>query len=105
MSRTTRRTAFNLTMDPQELRSKLSGVIAFPITPFAQDLSLDLAGLRKNLERLLAHKVSAVVAAGGTGEMYSLTPAEHLAVIRATVEVAKGTVPVIAGVGFGYQLA
>jgi len=92
-------------MDPQELRSNLSGVIAFPITPFAKDLSLDLAGLRKNLERLLAHKVSALVAAGGTGEMYSLTPAEHLAVIRATVEVAKGSVPVIAGVGFGYQLA
>jgi len=92
-------------MDPQELRSKLSGVIAFPITPFAKDLSLDLAGLRKNLERLLRHPVSAVVAAGGTGEMYSLTPAEHLAVIHATVEVAGGSVPVIAGVGFGYQLA
>lgn len=91
-------------MDPQELRSKLSGVIAFPITPFRNDLSLDLAGLRENLDRLLAHPVSAVVAAGGTGEMYSLTPAEHLGVIRATVEAARGRAPVIAGVGFGYQL-
>src|SRR5205809_459536 len=73
-------------MKPDELRSKLAGVIAFPITPFKQDLSLDLQGLRDNLDRLLAHRMSAVVAAGGTGEMYSMTPAEHLEVIRAMVE-------------------
>jgi 5-dehydro-4-deoxyglucarate dehydratase len=91
-------------MKSDELRSKLAGVIAFPITPFKQDLSLDLQGLRDNLDRLLAHRMSAVVAAGGTGEMYSMTPAEHLEVIRATVEVARGRVPVIAGVGFGYRL-
>ena len=92
-------------MEPAELRRKLSGVIAFPITPFRDDLSLDLAGLRKNLEKLLAHPIGAVVAAGGTGEMYSLSPAEHLDVIRVTVEAVDGRVPVIAGVGFGYGLA
>ena len=43
-------------MDPQELRSKYSGVIAFPVTPFNQDLSLDLNGLRQNLERLVQHQ-------------------------------------------------
>ncbi len=91
-------------MEPAELRGKLSGVIAFPITPFTNDLSLDLDGLRKNLEKLLEHPISAVVAAGGTGEMYSLTPAEHLDVVRTTVEVTRGRVPVIAGVGFGQQL-
>ena len=37
--------------------------------------------------------------------MYSLTPAEQLAVIRTTVEATNGRVPVIAGVGFGQQLA
>jgi 5-dehydro-4-deoxyglucarate dehydratase len=91
-------------MNPSELRSKLKGVIAFPITPFKNDLSLDLDGLRDNLEKLLAHPVSAVVAAGGTGELYSLTPEEHLEVIRTTVEFARGRVPVIAGVGFGPRL-
>jgi 5-dehydro-4-deoxyglucarate dehydratase len=91
-------------MDPQELRSKLAGVIAFPITPFKANLSLDVAGLRDNLDRLLAHPVSAIVAAGGTGEMYSLTPAEHLEVIRETVEATRKRVPVIAGVGFGHRL-
>jgi 5-dehydro-4-deoxyglucarate dehydratase len=89
----------------QELRSKLLGVIAFPVTPFKPDFSLDISGLRKNLQQLLQHSVSAVVAAGGTGELYSLTPAEHSAVVKATVEEVRGKVPVIAGVGFNRQIA
>ena len=92
-------------MKPVELRQKLSGVIAFPITPFRSDLSLDIEGLRENLAKLFAHPICAVVAAGGTGEMYSLSPAEHLRVVSATVEAAAGSVPVIAGVGFNQHLA
>jgi len=92
-------------MEPSELRAKLSGVIAFPITPFKNDLSLDVEGLQENLAKLLAHPICAVVAAGGTGEMYSLTPAEHLEIIQTTVAATQGRVPVIAGVGFNQQLA
>jgi len=92
-------------MDPNELRASFSGVIAFPITPFKSDLSLDTDGLRDNLAQLLEHPVCAVVAAGGTGEMYSLTPGEHLQVIRSTVAAAQGRVAVIAGIGFGQRLA
>src|SRR5215831_6166382 len=90
-------------MDPGELRSKLSGVIAFPITPFKDDLSLDVEGLQHNLAMLMQYPISAIVAAGGTGEMYSLSPAEHRTVIETTV-AAAGRVPVIAGVGFGPNL-
>ncbi len=92
-------------MPPEALRRRFSGVIAFPITPFKNDLSLDLVGLRSNLTKLIEHPICAVVAAGGTGEMYSLTPAEHLQVIKTTVEVIEGRAPVIAGVGFNQQLA
>jgi len=92
-------------MEPAELRGKLSGVIAFPVTPFKRDLTLDLAGLRRNLTKLVDHPVCAVVAAGGTGEMYSLTPAEHLQVVKTTIESVEGRAPVIAGVGFGQRLA
>ena len=93
-------------MRPVELRQKLSGVIAFPITPFRSDLSLDIEGLRENLAKLCAHPICAVVAAGGTGEMYSLSPAEHLRIVSATVEAAAASrVPVIAGVGFNQHLA
>src|SRR5262245_33839309 len=92
-------------MKPDEVRKRISqGVIAFPITPFKEDLSLDLAGLHHNLSKLLEHPVSAVVAAGGTGEMYSLTLAEHARVIELTAHAVDGRVPVIAGVGFNVRL-
>jgi 5-dehydro-4-deoxyglucarate dehydratase len=91
-------------MYPSTLRNKLSGVIAFPVTPFKDDLSLDLPGLHQNLNKLLEHPVSAVVPAGGTGEMYSLTPAEYLRVIELTALAIEDRVPVIAGVGFGQRL-
>ena len=54
---------------------------------------------------MLRHPPAAIVAAGGTGELYSLSPTEHLAVVRAAVEEAGGKVPVIAGVGFNGPIA
>jgi len=92
-------------MSPEELRSKFSGVVAFPITPFRDDLSLDIEGLRHNLTQLMKHPVCAVVAAGGTGEVYSLTPSEHAQVVETTVETVAGRAPVIAGVGFNQMMA
>ena len=89
----------------EELTSKLGGAIAFPVTPFADDLSLDLEGFRRNLRSMLLHPIVAIVAPGGTGEMYSLTPDEHLAVTKAAVEEAGSRVPVIAGVGFNVPIA
>ena len=91
-------------MHPNTLRNKLSGVIALPVTPFKDDLSLDLPGLHVNLNKLLEYPVSAIVAAGATGEMYSLTPAEYLRVIELTALAVEDRVPVIAGVGFGQRL-
>ncbi len=90
---------------PEELRAEFGGVVAFPITPFRDDLSLDIEGLRHNLTQLMKHKVCAVVAAGGTGEVYSLTPNEHALVVEITVEIVNGKAPVIAGVGFNQRLA
>jgi 5-dehydro-4-deoxyglucarate dehydratase len=86
------------------LRAQLRGAIAFPVTPFHDDLSLDLPGLRVNIQRLIEHPLSAVVAAGGTGEMYSLTPSEHGEVIRAIVEEVDRPAPVICGTGFNRQI-
>ena len=92
-------------MHPGTLRNKLSGVIAFPVTPFKEDLSLDLPGLHENLTKLLEHPIAAVVIAGGTGELYSLTPAEYARVVELTTLAVEDRVPVIAGVGFGQRLA
>src|SRR5260370_15763995 len=92
-------------MQPNELRGRLHGVISFPVTPFKADLSLDLDGLRRNLRALMKHPLCAVVAAAGTGELYSLSPAEHLAVVKTVVEEVKGRVPVLAGAGFNPPIA
>src|ERR1700746_2701887 len=91
-------------MHPSELRSRLSGVIAFPITPFQENLSLDLSGLHENLSKLIEHPIAGIVAAGGTGEMYSLTNAEYARLIELTVHAIEGRIPVIAGVGFGERI-
>jgi 5-dehydro-4-deoxyglucarate dehydratase len=92
-------------MNSGPLRSKLHGVIAFPVTPFKQDLSLNLDGLRKNLQALTAHPLCAIIAAGGTGELHSLTPAEHLQVVKATVEQVQNKIPVLAAAGFNPHIA
>ena len=92
-------------MEPTELRKKLHGVISFPVTPFKKDLSLDLDGLRKNLRSLLKHPVCAIVAPAGTGEIHSLSPEEHLTVVKTTVEEVQGKVPVLAGTGFNPPIA
>ena len=92
-------------MNPQELCTKLEGVIGFPVTPFNDDHSLDIDGHRKNVRYMLEQPMCALVAAGGTGELYSLTPDEVRQVVEATIEEAAGRAPVIAGVGFAGGLA
>jgi 5-dehydro-4-deoxyglucarate dehydratase len=92
-------------MKPDELRGKLLGVISFPVTPFKPDFSLDLDALRFNLRSLLQHPLCAIVPAAGTGELFSLTPAEHLAVLKTTLEEVNGKVPVLAAAGFNHPLA
>jgi len=92
-------------MQPTELRQRLQGVISFPVTPFKKNLSLDLEGLRNNLRSLLQHPVCAIVAPAGTGELYSLSPSEHAAVVKTVVDEVNGRVPVLAGTGFNPPIA
>jgi 5-dehydro-4-deoxyglucarate dehydratase len=75
------------------------------VTPFAADGSVDLAGLRRNVQAMVAHPFCALVAAGGTGEIYSLSAAEQTDVVRTTVEATAGRMPVIAGVGGSVAVA
>jgi 5-dehydro-4-deoxyglucarate dehydratase len=93
-------------MDPQSLRNKLGGVITFPVTSFKKDdMSLDIDGYRTNVAEMIKFPLCAVVAAGGTGEMYSLTADEYKEVVDATVKEVAGKTAVIAGVGFNQRIA
>lgn len=82
------------------LSTALRGALAFPITPYAADGSVDLDAVRANASILTGDHVSAIVAPSGTGEIFGLTPAEATAIVAATVEAANGK-PVIAAAGFG----
>jgi 5-dehydro-4-deoxyglucarate dehydratase len=84
----------------REFASRLRGVFGFPVTPFKTDLSLDLKALERNVDEMAAHPFCGMVAAGGTGELYSLAIDEIESVVRTTVEVVNGRMPVVAGAGF-----
>jgi 5-dehydro-4-deoxyglucarate dehydratase len=92
-------------LTPAHLRSRLGGVIAFPCTPFKNKLTLDVAGFRKNIRRLIEHDLCAIVVGAGTGEIHSLTPDEHLEIVKAAIEEVRGRLPLLAGVGFSPQTA
>lgn len=63
-----------------------TGVLPAITTPFAKDGSVDHAGLRANIERLMGLGCTGVVSAGCTGEFWALTAAEKTDVYRTTVE-------------------
>lgn len=91
-------------MSHRQFAARLRGVFGFPVTPFRADLSLDLDALARNVDEMAAYPFCALVAAGGTGEVYSLTPDEVEAVVRTTVETAGRRMPVVAGTGFNTAL-
>ena len=82
------------------LRDRMLGVLGFPVTPFKKDLSLDLDALARNVDEMARHPFCALVAAGGTGELYSLAPQEVEEVVRVTVQATAGRMPIVAGTGF-----
>jgi 5-dehydro-4-deoxyglucarate dehydratase len=87
-------------MDPRQLQATLgSGLLSFPVTDFdaAGDFRPDAYARR--LEWLMPYGASALFAAGGTGELFSLLADEHAAVVRTAVETCRGRVPILAGVG------
>lgn len=87
-----------------QILSKLKGVFGFPVTPFRKDLSLDLDALARNVDEMAAFPFCALVATGGTGEVYSLSPDETEQVVATTVRAAKGRMPVMAGTGYNATL-
>ena len=76
----------------------ITGTITALITPF-RNQQVDYADLKKLIELQIKGGVNGFVPVGTTGESPTLDHDEHLQVIEATVEYARGRVPVIAGTG------
>ena len=93
-------------MSPQEMAKKIgSGLLSFPVTHFDSDFRFQEGPYRDHCGWMLEHEVAALFAAGGTGEFFSLTPAEAVKVVGAAVAETAGRVPVIAGCGYGTAIA
>jgi 4-hydroxy-tetrahydrodipicolinate synthase len=70
------------------------------VTPFKNNYSLDIDGLRRLINYLIEEeKVDGLVPCGTTGESPTLSHEEHNKVIEITVKETRGRVPVIAGTG------
>jgi 5-dehydro-4-deoxyglucarate dehydratase len=87
-------------MHPQELKKILSsGLLSFPITDFDSNGDFRPDTYIKRLEWLAPYGATALFAAGGTGEFFSLTHGEYSQIIKTAVDTCQGTVPILAGVG------
>jgi len=87
-------------MNPQELKTIMgSGLLSFPLTDFDSNGDFNKKGYVERLEWLAPYGASALFAAGGTGEFFSLAGSEYGQVIKTAVDTCRGKVPIIAGAG------
>ena len=90
---------------PEDLRDFIrSGLLSFPVTPFDCEGAFNPHAFAAHLEWLSPHKIAGLIVAGGTGELFSLAPAEVIDVVK-TARVVQPTKPVIAGCGYGTRMA
>jgi 5-dehydro-4-deoxyglucarate dehydratase len=91
---------------PQELKQIISeGLLSFPLTDFDEQGDFRADTYAARLEWLAPFGASALFAAGGTGEFFSLAPEEYSRVIHTAVETSRGKVPILAGAGGATRVA
>jgi 5-dehydro-4-deoxyglucarate dehydratase len=87
-------------MNPQDLKTIVSsGLLSFPVTDFDEQGDFRPKSYIERLEWLAPYGATALFAAGGTGEFFSLTADEYPSIIKTAVDTCRGKVPIIAGVG------
>lgn len=92
--------------DPTDMaRSLGGGLLSFPVTHFDAEGAFREDSYRAHCAWMLDHELSGLFPAGGTGEFFSLTPAEVSTVVAAAAAEAAGRVPVVAGCGYGTAIA
>lgn len=69
------------------------------ITPFTSDGKVNYPALKEILEYQITNSTDCIVICGTTGESATLSHEEHTEVIKYTVDVVAGRIPVVAGTG------
>src|ERR1700712_845786 len=88
-------------MTPQEIKTALgAGLLSFPVTHFDADEKFQSESYQRHIEWLSSYDAPVLFAAGGTGEFFSLSPAEIPAIVKAAKEAA-GKTAIVSGCGFG----
>ncbi len=77
----------------------IKGSMVALVTPMRADGAVDEQALAKLVDWHIDQRTTALVTMGTTGESATLDTQEHCAVIRKTVELVDGRVPVVAGTG------
>lgn len=81
------------------MAAKISGTITAIVTPFNDDLSVDIESFKNLLDFQIEEGIDGVVVCGSTGESATLSTKEKLSLIITAVEHINGRIPVIAGTG------
>jgi 5-dehydro-4-deoxyglucarate dehydratase len=93
-------------MNPQDLKTIVSsGLLSFPVTDFDEQGDFRPKTYIERLEWLAPYGATALFAAGGTGEFFSLTGDEYPSIIKTAVDTCRGKVPIIAGTGGSTRFA
>lgn len=77
----------------------ITGSLVALVTPMREDGAVDHEALARLVDRTIEAGTAAIVSVGTTGESATLDVVEHTDVIRRTIDVAAGRVPVVAGTG------
>jgi 5-dehydro-4-deoxyglucarate dehydratase len=93
-------------MNPQDLKTIIgSGLLSFPVTDFDEQGDFRPKTYIERLEWLAPYGATALFAAGGTGEYFSLYGDEYSAIVKTAVDTCRGKVPIIAGAGGPTRMA
>ncbi|MDB6452844.1 5-dehydro-4-deoxyglucarate dehydratase [Falsirhodobacter sp. 20TX0035] len=90
----------------QALKTALgSGLLSFPVTHFDAEGRFAPESYKSHVEWLSGFDAPVLFAAGGTGEFFSLAPAEIPGIVKAALEAAGGNTTIVSGCGYGTEMA
>lgn len=83
----------------------LEGIIGFPLTPFRDDLSLDLDRFEQFVAEIAEKPFCALNAPAGISEVFSLTPDEAVSLVERAARLCRSRIPLIGSVAFNLPIA